>query len=190
MLRSRFRRRPSTATFVGLVLVVLICGRWTVLAFFPSEAENAGLLVEGSCQVVQVHDGPLLLVVRQESASSPGTKVPNAVERRVRLIGLEADRDSSAAGKTRAAAATEFARGQVAEKSVRLKFDKRRVDRDHLWLAYVYVDEVLLNERLIEEGLARVSEYPGDSPAIAKRLRAAEARAKREQCGLWSGGNL
>src|SRR5262245_64178349 len=51
--------------------------------------------------------------------------------------------------------ATEFTREFLAGGAARLSFDRERVDRFGRFLAYVWVDDRLLNEELLREGLAR-----------------------------------
>jgi len=68
-----------------------------------------------------------------------------------------------------------------------MRFDKRRLDQYDRYLAYVFVDERMLNEELVRAGLALVSTFPGDSDSMTRRLRAAESEAKEQARGLWSG---
>jgi micrococcal nuclease len=188
LLRRRFRRRPSAAALLGLALLIAIGARWAYVSLY-SRQDQAGALSEGPCQVVEVLTGPTL-VVRQEHWAASENSV-TAVVRRVRLLGIESQ---SAAREGRAddgpARTIGFVQGATADGEVRLAFDKRRMDRDENFLAYVYVADGLLNEQLVREGLARCYEYPGDSQPIAKRLRAAQQEAKQARRGLWSGGNL
>jgi micrococcal nuclease len=74
----------------------------------------------------------------------------------------------------------------VASGPTRLRFDKRRKDRYDRFLAYVYVEERMLNVELVRAGLARVSTFPGDSPSLASQLGRAEQDARRAGRGIWS----
>lgn len=178
--RHRFRRRPPTVALLGAALIVVGGARLAYLHYFPQGgSESDALLHEGACEIVKVIDGQTLLV-RQEEAATVGTEGRKTVTRQVRLIGIETD-DPHAA---------EFVTSLTAEKECRLKFDKRRIDRQQHLLAYVYAGDSLINERLVDEGLARVMEYPGDSASIAKRLRGAESKAKAAKRGLWAADNL
>jgi len=56
--------------------------------------------------------------------------------------------------------ATEANKRLVDGKDVELEFDVQRWDRYGRLLAYVYVDDVMMNEKLVQEGFARVSTYP------------------------------
>lgn len=77
----------------------------------------------------------------------------------------------------------------VLNKEVRLERDVSETDRYGRLLRYVYVPtddgELLVNEVLVKEGFAQASSYP---PDVAKQdiFRAAEAKAREKQLGLWS----
>lgn len=129
--------------------------------------------------MVKVVDGQTL-VVRQAVVPANGRNAAKPIERQVRLLGIESDQT----------AAVKLMESLTADRECRLKFDKRRIDREGHMLAYVYTGQVLVNERLVEEGLARASDYPGDSASIAKRLYAAQSKAKAAKRGLWAADNL
>jgi micrococcal nuclease len=109
-------------------------------------------------------------------------------EARVRLLGIDTPETvkPNAPVEPWGPEATEFTKRLTAEGNVRLELDKRRIDRYGRSLAYVYVGDRLLNEELVRAGLARVSVYPGDSATIERRLRAAEAEARKAERGIWS----
>jgi micrococcal nuclease len=68
---------------------------------------------------------------------------------------------------------------------VRLRFDVERTDRFGRLLAYVWIDDLLVNETLVKEGLARAHRY-GRNTALAVRLEAAEREARAARRGLWA----
>ena len=73
---------------------------------------------------------------------------------------------------------------------VRLAYDGDKTDRFGRTLALVYVEtpegEIMLNERLIREGLARAKLNYHYSAATKERFRAAEEVAKAERRNIWS----
>ena len=142
-------------------------------------------LSEGLHEVVRVVDGDTLKV-RAPDASDRDVRSKDGV--RLRLLGI--DRPESVKPnhpvEPWGPEATEFTTKFIADRPVRLQFDGRRVDQYGRYLAYVFVDERMLNEELVREGLARVSTYPGDSQTMARRLRAAEDEAKLNLRGIWS----
>lgn len=111
--------------------------------------------------------------------------------RRVRLLGVDTPetkkRDTPVQPFGPEACA--FTRDHVEGKPVRLQFDKERVDKYGRVLAYVYVDEWLLNEALIRAGFGRAITKHPYSEAMKRRFRAAEQEARRERRGIWSEGN-
>jgi micrococcal nuclease len=130
-------------------------------------------LDEGPHEVAAVVDGDTLLLanharVRLLGADSPETKHPSLPPQ---PWGPEA---------------TEFTRAFVEGRSIRLAFDRERKDKFGRFLAYVYVEDRLLNEALIRAGLARARlQYPY-AAEMKRRFAAAESEAKAAKRGIWS----
>jgi micrococcal nuclease len=68
---------------------------------------------------------------------------------------------------------------------VRLTFDRERQDRYQRFLAYVWIEERLLNEELVRRGLATAELQYNYSPAIKRRLKRAEDAARTDRVGIW-----
>jgi micrococcal nuclease len=79
-------------------------------------------------------------------------------------------------------------------KKVRLEQDGIKFDRYGRRLAMVYVTigkkEILLNETLIEQGLARYEPNYSYSKAMKQRFKAAEVRAKTNKLKLWKKSSI
>jgi endonuclease YncB( thermonuclease family) len=71
--------------------------------------------------------------------------------------------------------------GQV----VRLERDRSNTDAEGRLLRYVYVGEIMVNEALVEQGLARVALVPPDTK-YGSRLQSAEQEARLNRRGIWS----
>jgi micrococcal nuclease len=143
-------------------------------------------LTEGLYDVARIVDGGTLIVRRH---GDPDTQQRGSAEGvRVRLLGVECPEQVNPDARVDpwAREAADFTAAFVAGQPVRLRLDKRRVDADGTYLAYVSVDGQMLNEQLLRHGLARSSIFPGDSEPIARRLRAAEQEARDNRRGLWS----
>ena len=73
----------------------------------------------------------------------------------------------------------------VAKGSVWLRLDRRRIDRSRDFIAYVFVNDRMLNEELVLAGLARVDARPGDSSSLVRRLTQAQTKAREARRGMW-----
>lgn len=87
----------------------------------------------------------------------------NGKEERVRLIGIDTPESvhpdiskNLPEGKT----AYEFTKSKLEGKEVVLEFDVQERDKYGRLLAYVYIDGVMFNKTLLEEGYAKVATYP------------------------------
>ncbi len=112
-----------------------------------------------------------------------------ANEARVRLIGVDTPEiagPNHPAPQPWSRQASDFTRRFLAGGAVRLSFDRERVDRYGRFLAYVWVDDRLLNEELLLAGLARARLNFHFGEAMKRRFRQAEGQAKAERVGLWS----
>jgi len=73
----------------------------------------------------------------------------------------------------------------VLGKQVRLRFDQKKRDHKKRLLAYVFVDDKMVNETLAREGLAYVR-LTDHNRRFAAQLLDAQSKARREQRGIWS----
>ncbi len=80
--------------------------------------------------------------------------------------------------------AKELNRGLVEGKEVRLEFDIVRVDKYGRWLAYVFIDDRMVNEELLRQGYASLYTYPPNVKYV-DRLVAAQREARQKKRGLW-----
>lgn len=80
--------------------------------------------------------------------------------------------------------AAELLQGQT----VHLEFDKSERDQYNRLLAYAYVGDKMINELLLEKGLARVAVFPPDIQFVDE-FKAIEKKAREAKLGIWSIGN-
>ena len=154
--------------------------RWIVLAFVvavvvfgPTRPRAPESLSEGLHRVERAVDGDTLLLangarVRLQGIDTPETKHPH---RAPEPFGREA---------------AEFTTRLVEGKQVRLELDVHRLDRYGRFLAYVYVEDLFLNEELVRRGLARARpefQYRAD---MKRRFLAAQRSAQQQRLGIWS----
>ncbi len=177
---GRYRRWPRIKPLLLAVLMVALAG-WLYFQSRGDErvrlaafSEPAVMLRAGEAEVVEVIDGETLLL-KQPAAGKEREFVG-----KVRLLGI-----TSPNAKNGAAVA--FLKKLTESGVVTIELDKRRVDRDSQFLAYVYTaDGKHLSEELVAAGLARVQTYPGDSMTVNRKLLAAQDAAKREGRGIWN----
>ena len=132
-----------------------------VRLIWRSAANPAPLLDEGPCRIESVlDDGAMVL--------KPGVKL--------RLTGIH----------DLGAHAPAFIEAFVGEVPVRLEFDKERIDSAGVYYGYVWVDERLLNEALVREGLARADASARIASGMKTRLRHAETAARAAGRGRWA----
>jgi micrococcal nuclease len=181
----RYRRRWSGGVVLLLVLVVLIAWMRGRDLFFPDRSPPLlETLDEGAYALVRVVDGDTIIV--EPVKGSAGSSAYGHA--RVRLIGIDAPETVQPNHPIEpwGPEATDFTREFLGDGVVELRLDRRRMDRYDRFLAYVYVEEQMLNEALVRAGLARADHYPGDSQQIARQLREAEEEAKQQRRGIWS----
>lgn len=80
--------------------------------------------------------------------------------------------------------AKEFNRRLVEGKYVRIEFDAQARDKYNRLLGYVFVDDVFVNEKLLEEGYAVLYTYPPNVKYL-DAFTAAQRYARRDARGLW-----
>jgi micrococcal nuclease len=108
---------------------------------------------------------------------------------RVRLIGVDAPESVKPDWPVESwgPEAAEFTRRFLVGGLARLQFDRERLDRFDRYLAYVWVDDRMLNEELVRAGLARVERKFRYSQTMKRRFERAEEQAQIERRGIWGG---
>lgn len=162
-------RRSPACFLIGFLLVAL-----SLAPALPSSAADA---FPESGTVVRVADGDTVTV-----------KFSDGVERRVRLIGVDAPEidDSREEVAFRAFLSRRFAFHHLYRRAVRLSYDFPSLDEHGRVLAYVWPETGrLFNEFIIRLGFASAFlKYPFRRD-YQERFRAAEAEARRENRGFW-----
>ncbi len=102
--------------------------------------------------------------------------------KRIRYMGIDAPELNERWGTL----AYETNRDLVEGKFVRIEEDHPDRDFYGRTLAHVFIDNVFVSERLVDDGLAKVFLIKGEAkPKYLSRLQAAEDRAKGATRGLW-----
>jgi micrococcal nuclease len=153
-----------------VALVVLFLVRYFSGELPPTPPEP---LAPGMHRLVRVVDGDTLIFAPHVTVRLIGVDTPETVkpEHPVEPWGPEA---------------TSFTRQFLAGGTARLAFDRERVDRFGRFLAYVWVDDRMLNEELVRNGLARFEPQFQYAEPIKRRFRAAQKAAQAAGLGIWS----
>lgn len=152
-----------------------------VIESLDSLRENQSLEAdEDTYEVVRVVDGDTIIVNI------------DGEETRLRLIGVDCP-ESVHPDKSKnthfGKLASDFTRSKLEGRYVSMEYDKEKLDRYDRHLAYVYLDGVMFNETLLEEGLAKAKAYPPNTK-YKDEFEEIEKKAKEEDRGMWAIENL
>lgn len=112
----------------------------------------------------------------------------NGVKEKVRLIGIDtpesvhADESKNTEYGT---IASDFTKQQLEDKYVSLEFDVEERDKYDRLLAYVYLDGIMFNATLLEEGHAMVYTFP-PNVKYADMFIDLQTEAREAKVGLWN----
>lgn len=111
----------------------------------------------------------------------------NGKEESVRLIGVDTPESvhpdaekNTEFGKT----ASDFSKNYLEGKEVTLEFDVQERDKYGRLLAYVYLNGIMYNKTLLEEGYAQVATYPPNVKYVDD-FTAIQEEARNNKKGLW-----
>jgi len=133
------------------------------MTLMPVEGSAQKVLIVNNLKVGRVIDGSTIEL-------TTGAKVG--------YIGIDIPRDKYFQ-------AIEANRQLVEGKTIRLELDVQKQDRYGRVLAYVYVDSMFVNARLIEEGYARFSAHPQNARHQNIFLDL-EEKARKAEVGIWA----
>lgn len=146
----------------------------------PSSVEEAGVSTSATATVQRVTDGDTIDIGSATSSDF------------VRLIGVDAPEiDWEVSNQPEAECygweARDFLVGMLEDEEVRLVNDARQpaVDKYGRRLAYIYFQDELINQTLLENGYVRELSV-GDGYEKQEQFRLAEAAAREAEIGLWS----
>ncbi len=170
-----------TRLLLLIALLALLVSGWIVVHQWPGDTSTRPLArpstAAGPYRVRDVVDGDTLQVLVDQAVIT------------VRLIGIDTpetkkpDTPVQCYGPEASARTKQLADGH----QVWLEDDPSQghLDKYGRTLAYVWIDQVLLNQTLVAEGFAH--EYTYDKPyAYQGRFRGVETAAKAAQIGFWS----
>ena len=170
-LRNDRRRVRPPRVALALVLLMLI----VLAARYRGEpAPNVAAPAGEAVRIERVVDGDTLLLADRTRVRLIGVNTPETVK---------PDTPPQPWG----AEASEFTKKFLQGREPRLEYDDERLDQHGRTLAYVWVDDRMLNEELLRAGLARAEMHFHYSSTKKDRFRKAQQEAKQARLGLWSG---
>jgi micrococcal nuclease len=191
-----YRRRPAHWVTLAIVLAVLVfLGRTAQRAFVDDGQPSTSLapppaVAPGDVELERVVDGDTLIVHAPARLIDSGQPLQGGKMRRlrVRLNGVDAPESVKPDWPVEpfGPEASQFTKDFLAGGKLRLEFGRRRIDKFDRVLAFVFVEDEMLNEALVRAGLARAKIYPGDEGPLASRIRKAQKAAQAEGVGIWS----
>jgi len=156
-------RKNFLAPILVIVALVVFVKRPEVFA--PQEDVNSGNSEEVYASVARVIDGDTIEI-------SGGQKV--------RLLGI----DAPERGEPYFDEAKKHLQELTEGKDVRLTKDVRETDKYGRLLRHIYVDEAWINEKMIQDGFARIVTFPPDVAHVDAFTNAQE-EAQNQKKGLW-----
>jgi micrococcal nuclease len=174
---TKQKRSLSPSSLNPLILIV-------VLVAFLIIANIAIALTQPSDRI----NGEIWLINRVISGQTVEASVlsnPNMTVQRVRLLGLSAPLKEQSPWGDRA---RQRLSDLVKEQKVILEFDVKQKDNSDRLLAYIWKDNLLVNQYLVSEGLAIADSY---SPNVKydARISRAQSKARLQELGIWDTQN-
>lgn len=168
--------RKKNVSFLALVVAILLSFASGLAINYVLPRETSGKtvvvgttikLTEGTYLVTRVLDGDTIEI---EGGY------------RVRYEGIDAPELSDRYGTQ----AYEANKNLIDGKKIRLEFTEEKLDLYGRVLAYIWIDSLFVNERLVADGLAEVLWYNKmKKPKYYERLKSAEDAAKQNHWGMW-----
>lgn len=172
-MKANFKRNLSITLLIVVVFFLGFASRELLNKkdTLTSKDETKNILLpepkSGVYKVVKVLDGDTIQIVTGE---------------KIRYLGVDAPEVNTRWGPE----AKKFNEDKVLDKKVRVELDRPELDKYGRILAYVWVDDKMVNELLLEEGYGRVNLIKGDPKLkYLNRLQTAEAWGRDHHNGVW-----
>lgn len=171
----------------------IINGSTFVPVRFIAESLGAQVSWDGNTQTVLVNSNGTTQAIKTYKVirvvDGDTIKVNfNGVEESVRLIGIdtpESVHPDAAKNVIEGKTASDYTKALIEGKEVTLEFDVEQRDRYGRLLAYVYLNGVMVNKTLLQEGYAQVSTYPPNVKYVDD-FTSIQRVARENNKGLWA----
>jgi micrococcal nuclease len=124
-------------------------------------------------------------VVSGQTVEASVVSNPNMTVQRVRLLGISAPLKEQSPWGDRA---RQRLSDLIKEQKVTLEFDIKQKDNSDRLLAYIWKNNLLVNQYLVSEGLAIADSYAPNTKYDAK-INRAQSKARLQELGIWDTQN-
>lgn len=192
--RKHYKLTNGTKTIIVLIICI-ICLKFSN-KIQTNKIKNAFEILNSNdnttkykCKVTKVMDGDTIEVTFLESIPENCNKTEN-----VRLIGVdtpELNLHNSNPKEYFAQEAYQFTYGELINEYIEISFDNISSQRDkyNRLLCYVYYNDYLFNEVLIQEGFGRYYYFFDFNKKYMNDFKKSEIFAKENKLGLWEQSN-
>lgn len=169
---------------------VIVSGRTMVPARFIAESLGAVVGWDSDSKTVLVNsdiDKIMLYKILRIIDGDTLVASRNGVEESVRLIGVDTPEifiNGQQVNDPQAIAALEYAKTALTGRFAELELDVEERDQYGRLLAYIWLDGVMLNKVLLENGIAKVATYPPNVKYLDE-FTVSEKLAQDKKLGIW-----
>ncbi|MCY7331715.1 MAG: thermonuclease family protein [Pseudanabaena sp. CAN_BIN31] len=167
---SNFSARPFI--LVGLLIAFLTISNLAIAFTQPKDRINGELWI-------------INRVISGQTVEASIANKDNTTIQRVRLIGLSAPLKEQSPWGDRA---RQRLSDLIKEQKVILEFDVKQKDNSDRLLAYIWKDNLLVNQYLVSEGLA-IADSSAPNTKYDARISRAQSKARLQELGLWDTQN-
>ena len=181
---------------VLLIILFLSALAGVILYFFPQVFPQGSDTVRHWISIVRekinpqpVPGGPTYRVIRAIDGDTLLVSI-NEEEISVRLIGVDAPESvhpEAEKNTPEGEQASQWMKEYISGKTVSLEYDQELTDRYGRTLAYVYVDGILLEDVLLNAGMARTMKM-NPNTKYERHFEQIEKIARRNRAGFWGTG--
>ncbi|MFA6184667.1 MAG: thermonuclease family protein [Candidatus Shapirobacteria bacterium] len=171
--------------FGGLFLLILIIGLIIFLIKCLVDKTKESILIKNKIEITptEIVEKDLVELIRVVDGDTIIIKI-NGDKKSIRLIGIDTPETNECFGKESAEKIKEL----IGNKKIKLEADNSQDDKDKYdrLLRYVYLDDgILVNKKLIEEGMAEEFTYK-TAYKFQTEFKEVEKIAKERKVGMWA----
>lgn len=173
------------------VPAVIVSGRTMVPARFIAESLGAVVDWDNDSKTVLVNseiNNIMLYKIMRIIDGDTLVATKNGVEETIRLIGVDTPEifvNGQQINDPQAIAALEYAKASLTGRYAELELDIDERDQYGRLLAYIWLDGIMLNKVLLENGIAKVATYPPNVKYL-NEFTALESIARDKKLGVWA----